>query len=277
MGKYSNNIERVTLVLSIGQSNEDGRGINSDLLAPYRTAITDANIYQKPTYSGSDNGVWETLEYNENNFFESNPSSPLEADVNDALHGSELYLGYDYVAAKSKPIYFIKHGRGGTNIHGDSQTTWNDALSPDLMTRYIEWYVQPAIKDLVEAAKYIDFQGVFWFQGYSDCDTAAHAAAWEANATEILDTRLRAGLSIFGDAFENVKIYIQESPDWGAVATRTQAFNDTLRVGQANVGALTNFELLPNTNYDGSFNADNIHIDSAGQKLIATQRLNKLT
>ncbi len=277
MGKFSNNIQRVTLILALGQSNEDGRAIDSDLNAPYRTAITDANIYQKSTNSSADNGTWQTLEYNENNVWQVTPSSPLNSPASTALHGSELFLGYDYVADKGKPIYMIKQGVGGTNIHGLSQTTWNDALVPDLLTRYIDWLSDVAIPKIVALGHYVDFQGVFWFQGFSDSDTAAHANAYEVNLTEILNTRLRAGLAKFGDAFENVTIYIQESPDWGAVGGRPQAPNDTVRAAQLAVGSLTNFVFLPNTNYITSLQGDNTHLTSAGEQAVSAQRLAVLT
>ena len=45
MGKFSNNITKVTVICDIGQSNCDGRGIDAELLSPYRTAISGSKIF----------------------------------------------------------------------------------------------------------------------------------------------------------------------------------------------------------------------------------------
>lgn len=276
MGKFSNNIQRVTVIGSMGQSLEDGRALDSELDVTYKGVITDAFIYQKTTFNSTDNGSWVTLEYNENDTFKSTPTSPLISPESSAVHAVDMYLMKDYVALKTKPIYVIKMGRGGTDLNGTTAATWDELASPSLTVRWFDWLFERGINDLVSQGKYVDFECIFWQQGFSDCDTQAHADAYNSN-WNAWETFLRSQLARFGESFENVQIYIQQSPDWDASGARATAPYNALIAAQVSVGGNDNVTLLSNALYKDKLLADNIHLNDAAYRLIRTQRLAVLT
>jgi uncharacterized repeat protein (TIGR02543 family) len=153
--------------LIAGQSNADGRGLNSELtgpLAPYAGPQSNVRLfYVNPTNSNPDNPTynsgWTTLA----------PGYSVAPGFSGALpsntFGFELSLGK--ALAENDPtrnVAIIKVSRGGTSLAND----WDPAGGANYMWQTFANKVPAAMAALTATGDTAEIRGMFWHQGESD-------------------------------------------------------------------------------------------------------------
>ncbi len=149
---HNNEVQRVFFLE--GQSNMDGRGTVGEQTAPLNQPIPRSKVYF--------NGAW--LDLNLGNSSRTNQIGPI---LNLAYHLSLLY--------PTGVNYFIIHAVGGTSLYSDWAS--NKAQRNAATITFIQ-----AMKTLRNPV----CMATFWMQGESDCDTAPHADAYEANEINLI-------------------------------------------------------------------------------------------
>ncbi|MEP4078355.1 sialate O-acetylesterase [Haloferula sp.] len=176
--------------LIAGQSNADGRGLNSELtglLAPYAGIQSEVLIhYSNPAYDGTDQTLYKTW----------TPMRPglscAPGTSGDSLPRSTfgMEIGAATVLSQTYPNpAFIKVTRGGTalaRVADDWYPPLPDPadvgqLYPELITS-----VQQALQELTDAGDTYTVHALFWHQGESDNNRQSTYAAVFANFVSAL-------------------------------------------------------------------------------------------
>lgn len=240
--------------IAAGQSNMDGRGLNSDLVGPlasYATPQPDVLLYfsnprdplndplNRPTYSS---GGWVALQPG----FAIQPGFPTGGTVPATRFGPEVSFGRAMAnLTPDRRVAIIKVSRGGESL----SSSWDPSDEVNGPKGYLyhgfeEAYAQ-AIQDLKDQGHSVEVRGVLWHHGSADS-----ASSYEANLREFIDV-------IRNDVGQpNLPFLIGELA--GDTENRL-----ALRAIQANVAATTDFAgFVPS---DGLVVAsDGIHFTAPG-------------
>jgi hypothetical protein len=188
----------VPLLILLGQSNQDGRGIRTDVrdlnAYPWGTGTSaQVRMYVKqitrnPASSAVnhiDNGDWTDFD----------GTNTMVVSPQAANNGCGAELNISVLWAKSvfpltnKPLHIIKVAIGGTplaSVAGGADTNWSPT-SGQIWQMTIKDVIKPAIKKLLVAGKVPVCVGVHWGQGESDTDTAPKADAYFQNLTNFIN------------------------------------------------------------------------------------------
>ena len=163
-----------------GQSNAAGTGTAADLPAPYNVPQPDVRFWNygpepqpDPTYGINMPGVgtgWVDLEGGYGHF------------ITD--FGPEVTFGYTLNNLfPDDDIYLVKHGLTSQNL----AVYWNPDGTGGVYNRF-KPRVDGAMANLTTAGLSPTIAGMIWMQGESDAMVPAHAAAYEANLTNFINT-----------------------------------------------------------------------------------------
>jgi hypothetical protein len=241
----------VPVLIMLGQSNCDGRGVLAD--APILQGTTwngevkifNKSITRNPANSAVnrvDNGSWVNLDYDHLMVVSPAGTQGFGSELPLALSWKNTYPG--------TPLYIIKCAIGGTPLAsrgGGSDTDWS-SNSGQIWDLAYNWVVRPALKSLLASGKIPKCVGVTWIQGETDADgtgTLAQAQAYETNLRDLITNRIRGKLG-----FPNAKVLIS------GLHTYNYTWGSYIKNAQINVceGAnkLDNCVLLRSDGSDGS-------------------------
>ena len=241
--------------IAAGQSNMDGRGLNSELvgsLASYKLPQADVPI--RYTNPGNDDGTnayqtdWVALE----------PGYCVPPGYSGALpstkFGPEVSFGRAMADdATTRRVAIVKVAHGGTNLQGDWDPSDEINGPKGYMYAGFETAVPEAIQALQAMGHSVEIRGMIWHQGESDGSgtSAATQAAYEANLTEFIQV-VRQDLG-----YPNLPFLVGEleSVDGG---------REAVRAAQANVAAAMDFvEFIPSEGL--AVYSDGTHFTAASQ------------
>ena len=186
---YLNAVIEVPLLILIGQSNIDGRGILADAEWLQGGTFTNVKIFNKSitrnpadaTVNRVDNGAWASFAYG---------TQMVVTPSGTNGFGPELPIALEWAAAfPSTPLYIVKCAIGGTPLAstgGGADTNWSTDTGQvwDLFLNYV---LKPAIRKLRIDGKRPRCIGIVFGQGESDADTSAYAAAYATNLSAHID------------------------------------------------------------------------------------------
>ena len=180
--------QSINVYLLAGQSNMDGRGLNTELPSIYQSHRPDIQIHFE--------GKWYDLQ------------PGLSYSHLWSKFGPELTFGRllaDNVSGTNKKIALVKYARGGTNL----AVNWDPASGP-LYAAFIT-QVHQALNSLPKCYKPV-IKGMIWMQGESDALNGSYALKYRENLEKFIES-VRAE---FADA--NIPFVIgqiSESPVYG--------------------------------------------------------------
>lgn len=239
-----------------GQSNAEGRALNSLLPSSLQAAQSDVMLYtSNVTGVGTDNvsisgGSWENLA----------PGTGGLYGADSSRFGPEITMGRMLADANpTRNIAIVKYGAGGTNLH----TQWNpdDTGADNEYDRFLTT-LNNAIS-AVPAGDTYSIKGMAWMQGESDApavnSVSPNALAYEANLINLIATvRAEVGVS-------DLPFVIGQLGHLRNVPRATNSWT-TLQSGQARAAALDDNALMV-VNSDLPLR-DAVHYDAAGQQAL---------
>jgi len=211
-------------------------------------------VYAKSSANASYNGQWENLEEFVNN---SHPN-----DVSLQVFGPEMSFMKQISDYKARKCALIKMCKGGSGVNADmiNALSWN-VDNNGLPYQMMKSYIRDGL-DKLSLLGIPDLKAFFWFQGYNDSDTLAHATDYEDNLTALIEgpNGMREILREMNDEWRKIPIYILQSPrSWVGSGVRTLANLEALTASKQAVAALNdNSYFVPDPGY--SLFVDNIHI-----------------
>lgn len=171
----------IDIWLGGGQSNQDTRAEMIDLPSEYSGLRNGQIIFHKPSINSDPNGSWKIMQAGVNNY---NPTWPTP------VWGWDIPFMQNMFAHFKRNIGMIKYGQGSTCMANNGGTfnpnvaSSSDSWVPsanELSVRFLDWYVRPALQQLINAGIPYIVRGILWFQGECDSGSAANAAAYQAN------------------------------------------------------------------------------------------------
>lgn len=205
--------DEVPVLLIMGQSNADGRGLGADVPGQDVTFSGEVMIWSKsftvnpPTLATNrvDDGQWINYQLGEMVITPAGPN-PISAELQIAKRWRDEW----YALMGDKPLYIIKLGVGGTTLadSGGIDTSWHDG-NDSLRELFIDYFFTPAIRRLRLSGWEPKCVGMIWAQGEGDALTPAMASAYAANLAQFCtDMRARTG---YGN---DLTILIMQLSDW---------------------------------------------------------------
>lgn len=205
--------DEVPLLIILGQSNADGRGVKADLSDmaafnfgaatiagsdPY-VRIFNKSITRTPASASVNrvlNGAWEDYT-GSNGMIVSPQTGTLSTSAGPELAFAYIWANKVYLNT-GKSLHILKCAIGGTPLYysgASADTNWasNTGQIRELFFNYL---ARPAITELLNSGKKPRLIGIYWAQGESDTDTTANANAYEANLINLIaDVRNKTGFT----------------------------------------------------------------------------------
>lgn len=244
------------IYIAAGQSNMDGRGLNSDLIGPLaplaapqpnvllhytnpRDPVQDAA--ERPTYQSAG---WVTLRPG----YAIQPGFPNGGALPGTRFGPEIsFAKAADQYTDGRRVAILKVSRGGTSLAGDWDPSEAVNGPKGFLFEAFETVVPQAIQLLQSQGHSVEVRGMIWHQG--EGDGSSSQTTYETNLTEFIQTvRQTVG-------YPNLPFMIGEleSVDGG---------RENVRNAQAAVAAAMSFvEFVPSTGLP--VNSDGTHFTSA--------------
>lgn len=243
----------------MGQSNMAGVNQGADP-ANYVDGADDLQKTLVMTgFTTGDTGSFSNLDYEQNN------SIPTRVGTN--IFGPEM--AYMNVKGATTPHYLVKCAEYGSGLHTSQPTalSWHVG-NVGLCWEMARLYINEAFADLNDGV----MRKFFWYQGHADCNTAAKAAAYEAQLTiTLLDLETLIN-SLNPDGIEVEMILVKSTLEWVTQGHRLLADYNTMETGKANTAAALNNGTYyePPTEYPLY---DTAHITSASSDALGLELL----
>lgn len=166
------------VIILTGQSNADGRGLNSEATTGELAAQPHVQIWNDGTQN------FESLDIGTNN--------QVDASFATTRHGIELGLAKFLPSYAPDTLYLIKHATGATEIR-----YWLPGGTG--YTELFDDYITPAL-DTLNARQKTPYVSLVWMQGESDTDTQLEADNYASGLDSLVDiyrTRLSPKLPFY--------------------------------------------------------------------------------
>lgn len=279
--------KEVPLLIILGQSNADGRGLQSEV--PGLAGVTwtgQVRMYNKPitrnpassAVNHVDNGSWVDFNYSTPMVVSPQGSGPMGSETAIAVEWARSFY-----ATAGKPLHIIKVAIGGTPLvtaTSGADTNWGTAAD-QIWDLALNHTIRPALRKMLLDGKVPRCVGIYWAQGETDADVSASASGYEAALRSLITSRIRAKCG-FPDArvlCMGLSAYTHPTPaNWAAVK------NAQIAVCEGS-NKLTNCRLIrtdgsdtqaPAQRYKPGVSAGDIHYTGVGLSAIATKIISNL-
>ncbi len=248
-----------------GQSNGDGRGLNTGLPSSLQSTQTDVRIYYDDLFDGTPhNPKWQDLRPGLSGGYLSSSSGGTDK------FGPEVSFGRAMADARpTQNIAIIKYSPGSTDLYSDWKAT--DPTGP--MYQNFLGHVNDALDDLTNNGHTYTVSGMLWMQGENDTATSAMANSYEANLTNFVNN-VRTDLGV-----ANMRLVIGQinatKDRSGYYSPPSEDGGQVIQQAQANVSqSVSNAPLV--VTQDLGLQADLTHYTASGQRALGERFANRV-